>query len=157
MMLHFLVHQFMPNRYHNHLNIEINQMIKKLLPLIGLGFSGFVFAQNPLSVHVLSLDTGLPSAHVNVVLEAQQNDKWVEINSGSTDDNGRIEALYPENKTLDKGVYRVTFKTGEWFRQKNQRSFFPEVPVVFVIDGSLPHYHIPLLISPYGYSTYRGN
>lgn len=132
-------------------------MLKILLTLVGLGFSTFCLAQNPLSVHVLSLETGLPSANVNVTLEAQQKDKWVEINHGTTDDNGRIAALYPEDKPLDKGIYRVTFKTGEWFRQKNQRSFFPEVPVVFVIDGSLEHYHIPLLISPYGYSTYRGN
>ncbi len=65
--------------------------------------------------------------------------------------------LYPKDTALQKGVYKVTFKTGNWFGQKNQRSFFPEVPVVFVIDGSLDHYHIPLLISPYGYSTYRGS
>jgi 5-hydroxyisourate hydrolase len=132
-------------------------MVKFLVPLIGLGFSSFCFAQNPLSVHVLNLDNGLPSANVKVVLEAQQNDKWTEINSATTDEEGRISELYPKDASLQKGVYKVTFKTGDWFRQKNERSFFPEVPVVFVIDGSLEHYHIPLLISPYGYSTYRGN
>ncbi|MCU4415178.1 hydroxyisourate hydrolase [Acinetobacter sp. WU_MDCI_Axc73] len=119
--------------------------------------SSLVFAQNPLSVHVLNLENGLPSADVNVVLEAQQGGKWVQINQGKTDENGRIAALYPDEKALDKGTYRVTFKTGDWFREHNQRSFFPEVPVVFVIDGAVDHYHIPLLISPYGYSTYRGN
>lgn len=132
-------------------------MMKILLPLIGLGFSSLCFAQNPLSVHVLNLENGLPSANVKVTLEAQQNDKWTEINSAATDDQGRINDLYPKDASLQKGVYKVTFKTGDWFRQKNQRSFFPEVPVVFVIDGSLDHYHIPLLISPYGYSTYRGS
>ena len=132
-------------------------MMKILLPLIGLGFSSLCFAQNPLSVHVLNLENGLPSANVKVTLEAQQNDKWTEINSAATDDQGRINDLYPKDTSLKKGVYKVTFKTGDWFRQKNQRSFFPEVPVVFVIDGSLDHYHIPLLISPYGYSTYRGS
>ena len=132
-------------------------MVKFLVPLVGLGFSSLCFAQNPLSVHVLNLENGLPSANVKVVLEAQQNDKWTEINSGSTDEQGRISELYPKDTPLQKGVYKVTFKTGDWFRQKNERSFFPEVPVVFVIDGSLEHYHIPLLISPYGYSTYRGN
>ena len=100
---------------------------------------------------------GLPSANVKVTLEAQQNDKWTEISSSTTDDQGRINDLYPKDTALQKGVYKVTFKTGDWFRQKNQRSFFPEVPVVFVIDGSLDHYHIPLLISQYGYSTYRGS
>lgn len=106
---------------------------------------------------MLNLENGLPSANVKVTLEAQQNDKWTEISSSTTDDQGRINDLYPKDTTLQKGVYKVTFKTGDWFRQKNQRSFFPEVPVVFVIDGSLDHYHIPLLISPYGYSTYRGS
>ena len=132
-------------------------MVKYFLPLVGLGFSTFCFAQNPLSVHVLNLDNGLPSANVKVVLETQQNNQWVEINSGTTNEQGRIAELYPKDTALQKGIYKVTFKTGDWFRQKNQRSFFPEVPVVFVIDGSLEHYHIPLLISPYGYSTYRGN
>ena len=132
-------------------------MVKYFLPLVGLGFSTFCFAQNPLSVHVLNLDNGLPSANVKVVLETQQNNQWVEINSATTNEQGRITELYPKDTALQKGIYKVTFKTGDWFRQKNQRSFFPEVPVVFVIDGSLEHYHIPLLISPYGYSTYRGN
>lgn len=132
-------------------------MVKYFLPLVGLSLSSFSFAQNPLSVHVLNLDNGLPSANVKVVLETQQNNQWIEINSGTTNEQGRITELYPKDTALQKGIYKVTFKTGDWFRQKNQRSFFPEVPVVFVIDGSLDHYHIPLLISPYGYSTYRGN
>lgn len=132
-------------------------MLKKAIFMLGMCVSAFTFAQNPLSVHVLNLENGLPSSNVNVTLEAQQGEKWVQINQGKTDENGRITALYPDQKPLDKGVYRVTFKTGEWFREHNERSFFPEVPVVFVIDGTVDHYHIPLLISPYGYSTYRGN
>jgi len=51
----------------------------------------------------------------------------------------------------------LSTKTGDWFKANNQRTFFPEIPVVFVIDGTLEHYHIPLLLSSYGYSTYRGN
>ena len=119
--------------------------------------STVIFAQNPLSVHVLNLDTGLPASNVAVVLEAQQGDKWTKLNEAKTNNEGRIAELYPKDTTLQKGIYKVTFKTGDWFKAKNQRSFFPEVPVVFVIDGSLEHYHIPLLLSPYGYSTYRGN
>lgn len=115
------------------------------------------FAQNPLSVHVLNLETGLPSADVAVILEAQQGDKWVKLNEAKTNTQGRITELYPKDTNLQKGVYKVTFKTGDWFKAQNQRSFFPEVPVIFVIDASLDHYHIPLLLSPYGYSTYRGN
>lgn len=74
-----------------------------------------------------------------------------------TNQQGRITDLYPKDSPLQKGIYKVTFKTGEWFEQHKQSSFFPEVPVIFSIDGKLEHYHIPLLISPYGYSTYRGN
>lgn len=132
-------------------------MKKIILATAAMGFINFAYAQNPLSVHVLNLETGLPSADVAVVLEAQQGEKWVKLNEGKTNSDGRIGELYPKDKTLQKGIYKVTFKTGEWFKAKNQRSFFPEVPVVFVIDGQVDHYHIPLLLSSYGYSTYRGN
>ncbi len=132
-------------------------MKKLILATLTTLAATFSFAQNPLSVHVLNLESGLPSANVKVVLEAQQGDKWVKLNEGVTNDQGRISELYPKESTLKKGVYKVTFQTGEWFKANNQRSFFPEVPVIFNIDGNLDHYHIPLLLSPYGYSTYRGN
>lgn len=132
--------------------------MKKLgLSLIVMGFSTLCSAQNALSVEITNIENGTAPANMKVILEAQQKDKWVKINEASTDANGRIVALYPENKPVDKGIYKVTFETGDWFKQKNQRSFFPEIPVVFVIDGSSEHYHIPLLLSPYGYSIARGH
>ena len=115
------------------------------------------YAQNPLSVHVLNLQDGLPSSEVKVSLEEQKNGKWVQLSQATTNEQGRIPALYPEGKKLEKGMYKVTFKTGDWFKAHQQKSFFPEVPVIFEVDGSVEHYHIPLLLSPYGYSTYRGN
>lgn len=114
-------------------------------------------ADNPMSVHVLNIENGLPSPDVNVTLEQKQDDGWEELNAAVTGDNGRISALYPEGMALENGTYRVTFETGEWFENHDTETFFPEVPVVFAIDGELEHYHIPLLLSPYGYSTYRGN
>ncbi|ENW78723.1 hydroxyisourate hydrolase [Acinetobacter sp. ANC 3929] len=117
----------------------------------------FAASPNPLSVHVLNLENGLPAADVMVTLEAQQKDKWVEINQAKTDQNGRITALYPVQQELAAGIYKVTFKTGDWFKAQKQPSFFPEVPVIFTVDGTVPHYHIPLLLSRYGYSTYRGS
>lgn len=114
-------------------------------------------ADNPLSVHVLNLQTGLPSENVAVILEQQNKDGWKKLNEGTTNQQGRITALYPADQKLAKGIYRITFKTGDWFKAHQQPSFFPEVPVIFEVDGSVPHYHIPLLLSPYGYSTYRGN
>ncbi len=106
---------------------------------------------------MLNLETGLPSSQVEVVLEKNTNNQWVKLNQQVTDSNGRITALYPENKKLEQGIYKVTFKTEDWFKKNKQQTFFAEVPVIFKVDGSVNHYHIPLLLSPYGYSTYRGN
>lgn len=133
-------------------------MLKKILPYSLILFSSAAFAeQNPLSVHVLNLENGLPSANVEVVLEKSSGDQWIKLNQKLTGENGRITALYPENKALEKWIYKVTFKTEAWFNQQKQQTFFPEVPVIFKVDGTVKHYHIPLLLSPYGYSTYRGN
>lgn len=122
------------------------------------GASAVAFAAaNPLSVHVLNLQDGLPSTGVKVLLEKQSGKDWTPLSTGTTNEQGRIPALYPEGQTLEKGNYRVTFKTGEWFTEHKTASFFPEVPVIFAVDGTVPHYHIPLLVSPYGFSTYRGN
>ena len=122
------------------------------------GASAIAFAAtNPLSVHVLNLQDGLTSPGVKVLLEKQDGKDWSQLSSGVTNEQGRIPALYPEGKTLEKGSYRVTFKTGDWFAEHKTASFFPEVPVIFAVDGTVPHYHIPLLVSPYGFSTYRGN
>ncbi|QMV74567.1 hydroxyisourate hydrolase [Comamonas piscis] len=114
-------------------------------------------AQNPLSVHVLNLQDGLPSVGVNVTLEKKVDNKWVQINEGVTNAQGRIPALFPTESTMEKGSYRVTFQTEEWFNKQKTITFFPEIPVIFKADGSVPHYHIPLLLSPYGFSSYRGN
>lgn len=114
-------------------------------------------AGNPLSVHVLNLQDGLPSPDLTVTLEKQQGADWQVLNRGVTNEQGRITGLYPDGKALEKGTYRVTFKTGDWFKKHDTASFFPEVPVIFNVDGSVPHYHIPLLLSPYGFSTYRGS
>lgn len=132
-------------------------MKKSLIFVGGLLISSWVMAQNPLSVHVLNLENGLPSSDVKVTLEEQKNGQWVQISEAKTNQQGRISALFPENKPFNTALYKVTFKTGDWFKQNSQKTFFPEVPVIFQVDGSVKHYHIPLLLSPYGYSTYRGN
>ena len=87
-------------------------ILKKILPYSLILFSSASFAeQNPLSVHVLNLENGLPSANVEVVLEKSSGDQWIKLNQKLTGENGRITALYPENKALEKGIYKVTFKT----------------------------------------------
>lgn len=132
--------------------------MKKLVLCAGsILFSSVAMAQNPLSVHVLNLENGLPSSNVSVTLEEQKNGQWIKISEAKTNEQGRITELFPENKAFQSAIYKVTFKTGDWFKANNQKTFFPEVPVIFQVDGSVKHYHIPLLLSPYGYSTYRGN
>lgn len=131
----------------------------KKLALLGGGLfiSSLVMAQNPLSVHVLNLENGLPSSNVKVTLEEQKNGQWVQISEAVTNAQGRVPALFPENQKFQNTTYKVTFKTGDWFKTQNKETFFPEIPVIFKTDGSVEHYHVPLLLSPYGYSTYRGN
>lgn len=114
-------------------------------------------AINPLSVHVLNLQDGLPSADVAVTLEQRVGDGWTMLGEGVTNAQGRIPALFPAGVAMVRGTYRVTFKTGKWFAEHKSPTFFPEIPVIFTADGSVLHYHVPLLLSPYGYSTYRGN
>lgn len=115
-------------------------------------------ARNPMSVHVLDMQTGLPSAGVQVELDRLgQGGRWERIGSGVTNQDGRIEALYPAAQRLEKGDYRVTFQTGAWYRQQRVDAFYPVVQLVLHVDGRLPHYHVPLLLSPFGYTTYRGS
>lgn len=132
----------------------LTSMISASLPVLAASHEEM---KNPLSVHVLNLQTGVPTSGVTVELEQQQPKGWVKLASGVTDKNGRIPALYPEGKTMDAGDYKVVFKTGEYYQQQKQPTFFPEIPVIFHVENSGSHYHIPLLLSQYGYSTYRGN
>lgn len=95
-------------------------------------------------------------AGVEVVLEQKKDNGWTQLNTGHTDQDGRIKALWPE-KAAAPGDYRVIFKTGQYFESKKLDTFFPEIPVEFHISKTNEHYHVPLLLSQYGYSTYRGS
>lgn len=114
-------------------------------------------APNPLSVHVLNLQTGTPSAGIQVTLERHTGATWQALAQGTTNEQGRIPELFPANMAIDKGEYRVVFKTGEYYQKLHQDTFFPEIPVIFEVRQTDQHYHIPLLLSPYGFSTYRGS
>ena len=114
-------------------------------------------AGNPLSVHVLNLENGLPSPGVNVTLEKHVGKDWQPLAQGVTNEQGRIGELFPGKQAFEAGEYRVVFKTGDYFKKTGRDTFFPEIPVMFNLDNAAQHYHIPLLLSQYGYSTYRGN
>lgn len=131
------------------------------MTLAALSLSGLcnlaLAAGNPLSVHVLNLENGLPSAGVSVTLEQQVGDQWQALSEGVTNQQGRIAELFPANRSMTPGEYRVVFKTGDYYKKENRETFFPEVPVIFQVKQADQHYHIPLLLSPYGFSTYRGS
>ena len=136
--------------------------MKKTLPLMMLAAMAFAPAAfsapaGPLRVHVLDQQTGMPRADVTVTLEKQEQDKWTPIASGKTDHDGRIKSLYPQDQDMAPGVYKVTFKTADYFHGKKLDSFFPEVPVLFTVTRTNEKLHIPLLLSQYGYSTYKGS
>ncbi len=117
-------------------------------------------SQNPLSVHVLDLQTGQPSPGIQVDLERRgERGEWLPLGSGVTDAQGRIRALVPASALSQWAVgdYRVIFRTGDFYARQRQSSFFPEIPVVFRVESAQQHYHVPLLLSLYGFSTYRGN
>ena len=133
--------------------------LKITLAALGLSaVSSVVWAAgNPLSVHVLNLENGLPSPGVNVTLEQHVGQNWQMLSQGVTNEQGRISELFPAQQTLKAGEYRVVFKTGEYFKKAGRETFFPEIPVIFEVKNADQHYHIPLLLSPYGFSTFRGS
>ena len=108
------------------------------------------------TTHVLDTARGTPAAGVPVRLERVSGAGPEEIGRASTDADGRVRDLGPSQ--LRPGTYRLVFAVAEYFASLDQRdSFFPEVTVTFTADGAAPHYHVPLLLSPFGYATYRGS
>ena len=82
---------------------------------------------------------------------------WKQIGKGATDADGRVKDLLPSGFALHGGVYRLVFETDSYFAAQNIEGFYPEVSIVFTIRDPTQHYHVPLLLSPFGYSTYRGS
>jgi 5-hydroxyisourate hydrolase len=109
-----------------------------------------------LTTHILDTTQGKPAAGVQIVLYQQQETGWKEIVRGITNQDGRIMDWLPKEEVLAAGLYKLKFETGAYYKQLMLPSFYPFVEVVFsIIDGS--HYHVPLLLNPFGYSTYRGS
>lgn len=110
-----------------------------------------------ITTHVLDTSRGRPASGVPVLLEMRSDDGWREIAQAETDADGRVRQLLPPGSPLTAGTWRLTFGVGKYFDSHGIESFYPEASVVFVIRDPEPHYHVPLLLSPYGYSTYRGS
>ena len=123
-------------------------------------FSAFIQAQEKyqLSSHILDISQGKPAPNVKIALSKQdENQNWVLIDEKYTDNNGRIkDFLKEESNKNNNGVYKLTFYITPYFEKLKQKTFYPFIEVVFEIKDN-QHYHIPITLSPYGYSTYRGN
>ncbi|HXG00408.1 MAG TPA: hydroxyisourate hydrolase [Bacteroidota bacterium] len=112
--------------------------------------------RSPITTHVLDTSLGKPAVGVLVQLDEWSDGEWVQIGSGVTDADGRILNLLPSDRLLSNTTYRLTFFTQKYFSSRKQESIYPKVSVEFFASPG-QHYHIPLLISPYGYTTYRGS
>jgi 5-hydroxyisourate hydrolase len=111
-----------------------------------------------ITTHILDISRGQPAGGVSVHLELQGNDgDWHALGTGATDIDGRLRDLLPDDFNLQPGFYRLTFETVAYFEAQGLKSFYPHVVVVFLVEDTRQHYHVPLLLSPFGYSTYRGS
>lgn len=112
---------------------------------------------SPITTHVLDTSLGRPAVGVAIRLEFQEGGHWIDVGHGSTDDDGRLRTLLPSDKPVKTGIYRMSFDTAEYFREQGVGGFYPEIPIIFEVSSHHEHYHVPLLLSPFGYSTYRGS
>ena len=108
-----------------------------------------------ITTHVLDTSAGKPAKGIEIKFFKSENSVWNEVAKGVTNDDGRISDLLEEGISLERGIYKMHFRTEEYYKEKKTKSFYPFVEIVFIIDSD-EHYHIPLLLNPFGYTTYRG-
>jgi len=109
-----------------------------------------------ITTHVLDTSLGKPAEGLAIALQRKENGVWENLASGRTDADGRIGNLLLPNETLAAGIYRMEFHTGEYYQALKTRTFYPVVHITFETFDE-EHYHVPLLLNPFGYSTYRGS
>lgn len=111
-----------------------------------------------ISTHALDISAGRPAEGIRVTLEFLASDgEWGIVGSGITDPDGRVAALLPKGPETAVGRYRLIFETGDYFEGSGLSSFHPRVQIEFVVHDGSEHYHVPLLLSRFGYTTYRGS
>jgi 5-hydroxyisourate hydrolase len=111
-----------------------------------------------ITTHVLDTAAGRPAAGVPVTIESRgEGGDWLELGRGATDADGRLRDLLPDDFDFKEGEYRLTFDAASYFASRGVESFYTEVVVSFVVRDAGAHYHVPLLLSPFGYTTYRGS
>jgi 5-hydroxyisourate hydrolase len=110
-----------------------------------------------ITTHVLDVSIGKPAAGVRVSLAQLDDAQRRLVGSGVTDADGRLKNLVPEAPGPNAGVFELTFETGAYFRGRQIESFHPRIVVTIEITDESQHYHVPVLVSPFGYTTYRGS
>lgn len=112
--------------------------------------------KSPITTHVLDTASGRPARAIFVALERLEGGGFIEISKGITNEDGRILDLLPPGEA-PIGTYRISFDTGAYYRAQGGSCFYPSVSITFEVDANDEHYHVPLLLSPFAYSTYRGS
>lgn len=110
-----------------------------------------------ITTHILDISAGCPARGVPIILERRTMTEWEIIGQGVTDEDGRLRDLIESDMKIPPGDYRLTFDTKTYFTQQRIEGFYPQVTVTFTVRDAAQHYHVPLLLSPFGYSTYRGS
>jgi 5-hydroxyisourate hydrolase len=111
---------------------------------------------SPITTHVLDTTRGKPAAGVAITLEKKGDHGFAVVGRGATDADGRLRDLMPEG-ALTAGTFRITFDVGAYHAALGVEGFYPEASVTFVVRDPKAHYHVPLLLNPFGYATYRGS
>jgi 5-hydroxyisourate hydrolase len=113
-------------------------------------------ARSPITTHVLDVALGKPARAIPIRLERLEGDRFVELARGETDADGRCGQLLPPG-SLIAGTHRIRFELDDYFARDGRASFYPYVEIVFRVVNVEEHFHVPLLLSPFGHSTYRGS
>lgn len=131
-----------------------------VLSLVFLVLAATGFAQESnyqLSSHILNINSGRPAPDIKITLFKQmEGEQWRMIEEKQTDDNGRVSDFLKIEDNLHSGIYKLRFHTASYFEKQQQETFYPFIDVVFKLEKE-QHYHVPITLSPFGYSTYRGS
>jgi 5-hydroxyisourate hydrolase/2-oxo-4-hydroxy-4-carboxy-5-ureidoimidazoline decarboxylase len=143
----------------NEIYVAMNEQHKITVIRLGKLIDGLLQESDTnshITTHSLDTSIGVPAKNMVIILKEKQDDNWQSLSLGITNKDGRIADLLPPGKFLKPGFYTMQFHTEKYYKENNIKGFYPEVSIQFeVTDAS--HYHIPLLINPFGYSTYRGS
>ena len=155
--------QLLENRLSNTIGEELHIAMGEQMKITILRLQQLISSGNwsdlkssQLTTHVLDTSIGKPGKNISICLQMPVNGRWQSIAQGITNADGRIGDLLPSQKILSAGDYKLIFDIKNYFASQKLKSFYPEVEIQFTITDD-SHYHVPLLINPFGFSTYRGS